>query len=390
MSGSNKSHRVIYHLDPVNPMDDSEVLVLGGAGRYSMAGLRRKAARESSDISTELSLSNPSYRSVAHMLKQLTNTVATIQAALSELEEIRRKGGMRSRGIPSMDESTLNENPLIMMGLRGLVAAAPVVARSAMSIARWAMKNPGKATVAGMAAEHPDTAMDIAKGAASFIADPAAASKQAAVSGAYATVDAAKSGIESMVGSMLSSTAITTLAELVVEWALPVAGVVALLYGGKKLYDWLSSNEPSPAIQSAIKESILRESSSADRKAGAMDPVTELEDELTNMSANGETLDYDSVDGVMWRIASTSGITPDELHDEFGAKHGQTPDAWVSKLAKKQQQESLLREAIELKTNLGHMGKLGWVAVTKGLVARGHHPKQVQAAVDAAINLKHV
>ena len=91
---------VIYRLDTANPMDDTEVLVLGGAGRYSLKTLRVKARREAAQLAKELeSEHGDAFRRNSENIKQLTNTLNTIVAAYNQLERIRRRGGARSRGI---------------------------------------------------------------------------------------------------------------------------------------------------------------------------------------------------------------------------------------------------------------------------------------------------
>ncbi len=91
---------VIYRLDNANPMDDTEVLVLGGAGRYTLKGLRNKARKEAQQIAKELdSEHGDAFRRNSENIRQLTNTLNTIVAAYNQLERIRRRGGARSRGI---------------------------------------------------------------------------------------------------------------------------------------------------------------------------------------------------------------------------------------------------------------------------------------------------
>jgi hypothetical protein len=91
---------VIYRLDHANPMDDTEVLVLGGAGRYSLKGLREKARREAQQIAKELdSEHGDAFRRNSENIRTLTNTLNTIVAAYNQLERIRQRGGARSRGI---------------------------------------------------------------------------------------------------------------------------------------------------------------------------------------------------------------------------------------------------------------------------------------------------
>jgi len=93
-------NNVIYRLDTANPMDDTEVLVLGGAGRYTLQTLRLKARREAAQLAKELeSEHGDAFRRNSENIKQLTNTLNTIVAAYNQLERIRQRGGSRSRGI---------------------------------------------------------------------------------------------------------------------------------------------------------------------------------------------------------------------------------------------------------------------------------------------------
>jgi len=104
------SNNVIYRLDREDPMNASEVLVLGGAGRYSMAGLRDKARKEAQALAADLEGNHGSaFRGAAHNIKQLTNTLNTIVAAYNELKRIRSKGGRGSRGITDEDKNFIRE-----------------------------------------------------------------------------------------------------------------------------------------------------------------------------------------------------------------------------------------------------------------------------------------
>jgi len=104
------SDSVIYRLDTEHPMSDTEVAVLGGAGRYTLAGLRDKARREAKTLSDDLTSDHGgSFRGAAHNIKQLTNTLNTIVAAYNELKRIRSKGGRGSRGITDEDKNFVRE-----------------------------------------------------------------------------------------------------------------------------------------------------------------------------------------------------------------------------------------------------------------------------------------
>lgn len=110
---------VIYRLDRANPMDDTEVLVLGGAGRYTLKSLRVKARREAAQLAKELeSEHGDAFRRNSENIKQLTNTLNTIVAAYNQLERIRRRGGARSRGIRREHIEVVKEGIAIITQLK--------------------------------------------------------------------------------------------------------------------------------------------------------------------------------------------------------------------------------------------------------------------------------
>ena len=101
---------VIYRLDREKPMSNTEVLILGGAGRYSLEGLRMKARREARALAQDLEVEHGgAFRRSAENVKQLANTLNTIVAAYNELRRIRQKGGRGSRGITDEDANFIRE-----------------------------------------------------------------------------------------------------------------------------------------------------------------------------------------------------------------------------------------------------------------------------------------
>jgi hypothetical protein len=80
---------IIYDYNPKKSFDDQEALVIGGAGRYTMAGLRRKAAREANDVASRVTNEMPhqdaDYKPAQYLLAQLANTIDTYQKAATEL-----------------------------------------------------------------------------------------------------------------------------------------------------------------------------------------------------------------------------------------------------------------------------------------------------------------
>lgn len=65
----------------------------------------------------------------------------------------------------------------------------------------------------------------------------------------YKTVDEAIESITKMVGDALDALTIENLAKVVMKYSLPIAAVVAILYGGKKLIDYMNQNEDPAAAQ---------------------------------------------------------------------------------------------------------------------------------------------
>lgn len=115
ISGLGEAHTldnqsVIYRLDRDKPMSNTEVLILGGAGRYSLEGLRMKARREARALAQDLEIEHGgAFRRSAENVKQLANTLNTIVAAYNELKRIRQKGGRGSRGITDEDANFIRE-----------------------------------------------------------------------------------------------------------------------------------------------------------------------------------------------------------------------------------------------------------------------------------------
>ena len=108
---SDMGEGVIYQLDKENPMSGTEVLVIGGAGRYSLDGLRAKARKEVAELAKDLEIEHGgAFRRSAQNIKQLQNTLNTIVAAYDELNQIRKLGGMRSKGIKDEDAILIKES----------------------------------------------------------------------------------------------------------------------------------------------------------------------------------------------------------------------------------------------------------------------------------------
>jgi hypothetical protein len=85
---------------------------------------------------------------------------------------------------------------------------------------------------------------DVAAKSSSLIDDATAAASTAAKS-SWETVEEAAKDISDMVGRNLTPEAIEQLSKIAVNYALPVAAVIAILYGGKMLYDYMNSSSKS-------------------------------------------------------------------------------------------------------------------------------------------------
>jgi hypothetical protein len=136
------SDSVIYRLDKDKPMSDTEVLVLGGAGRYTLAGLRDKARKEARQLSDDLASDHGgSFRGAAHNIRQLSNTLNTIVAAYNELKRIRAKGGRGSRGITDEDKNFVRECLTTLENYTKIVNRAVEIGINVTGRVNEAMKN---------------------------------------------------------------------------------------------------------------------------------------------------------------------------------------------------------------------------------------------------------
>jgi len=138
------------------------------------------------------------------------------------------------------DTQQLNEAfPLLVPALATAVRlGAPVVSRllsreGAKQVAKGVAKNAGKAALA--------TGKAVVK-------NPG---KTAAAYGAYEIWDTVNSAINFLEDIGLDDALVPTVAKVIVRYGIPAAAVIAALYGGKKLYDYLKS-ENSPENQEII------------------------------------------------------------------------------------------------------------------------------------------
>jgi len=145
-----------------------------------------------------------------------------------------------------LSEQQLNEAfPLIVPALAAAVRmGAPVVSRllskeGAKQIAKGVAKNAGKAAVVTGKA---------------VIKNPG---KTVAAYGAYTVWDTVNSAIEFLEDIGLDTALVPTVAKVIVQYGIPAAAVLAALYGGKKLYDYIkdsNESEEQAEILSALEK----------------------------------------------------------------------------------------------------------------------------------------
>ncbi len=134
-------------------------------------------------------------------------------------KEIIKKGAQSGAGAAA--NIAKNAKPLIQKGAeaagKGAIKVAPKIAKGAGSVAKGVgkqiLKHPIKATILGVGAK------------------------------IYTEVDELFDHIKELVGDMLDNETIKALAQVAVKWALPATAIIAILYGGKKLYDYIQDEE---------------------------------------------------------------------------------------------------------------------------------------------------
>lgn len=101
---------------------------------------------------------------------------------------------------------------------------------------KFAAKHPGKTAVGTYVATHPEEVKQAVKATGKFAK----------------TVKEAKEKLQQMadfIGKYLDEDTLDTIAKVVVKYGLPIAAVMAILYGGKKLYDYMTREEEGSDLQ---------------------------------------------------------------------------------------------------------------------------------------------
>jgi hypothetical protein len=148
--------------------------------------------------------------------------------------------------------------PALAMAVR---AGAPMVARM--------LSRQGAQTVAKSAAT---AGVNTSK---AIIANPG---KVAAIAGGaytYKTISDAVEAIQGFAGAALDQLTVANLAKVAVKYALPAAAIVAVLYGGKKLYDYMrNGSEESPVAE---QSGILQIMADDEKQTTLVDPKTKIQ-----------------------------------------------------------------------------------------------------------------
>lgn len=141
---------------------------------------------------------------------------------------------------------TLTEEEKKEQSYKILTALAWALGKGAKGIF-WVITHPFQAVALAAVLTHPQGAWNLANLTWNLIADPGAvASVLANQLTPWGDKKKAADDLSSIVGGNLPIDTITAIAGAAVQYALPVAGVIALLYGGKKLYDYLKSKNGLP------------------------------------------------------------------------------------------------------------------------------------------------
>ena len=156
--------------------------------------------------------------------------------------------GMGIKDVEPVEESQqLNEAfPLLIPALAAAVRiGAPMVGRllskqAAKQAAKAVAKNTGKvASATGKA----------------VIKNPG---KTALAVGSYEVYDTVSDAMEWLKELDVAEDLIKPLAQAMVKYALPVAAVLAILYGGKKLYDYMQDDQPVPESDVVLDKTSVR------------------------------------------------------------------------------------------------------------------------------------
>lgn len=152
------------------------------------------------------------------------------------------------------DPSILTEGEISDQSIK-ILKGLGIAGRKGFKGLWWAINNPGKAILLAAAVTNPKGTWNAANFTWNLVTDPLATTQ---VLGKYGinsmtpwrNTNTAAAELNKILGNSVTSDFIFNLANASVKYALPVTGVIALLYGGKKFIDYLNSkNSVSPGEQ---------------------------------------------------------------------------------------------------------------------------------------------
>jgi hypothetical protein len=144
-----------------------------------------------------------------------------------------RRAGRKTKSHSTNESAILTEAWFLPILAAAVRAGAPAVARLL-----------SKPAVQAAARGSAQVTANLGK---AVIANPGKAAAIASSAYVYKSVTDAIDSIREMVGTALDTATVKSLAAVAVKYALPAAAIVAVLYGGKRLYDYMQSSAPSTA-----------------------------------------------------------------------------------------------------------------------------------------------
>ena len=154
----------------------------------------------------------------------------------------------------------LNEGPVTDTAVN-IIKAVGLAGRKGVKGLWWAVNNPGKAVTLAAVTTHPKETWNAANFAWNFVTDPGhvadvlgrRVAAEVPIAGRWVDKSQAVQDLQKIMGNTATSDTIFKLASLAVDNALPIAGVIALLYGGNKFIQYLRDRNAIPPGEKAFQ-----------------------------------------------------------------------------------------------------------------------------------------